>query len=464
MLELVNDMKFHEEYMIKWKIFDLRIERSIKSLEVIYGKLYFNVRCKELLALFENLKKPTYYYFIGDKKMSYILADGFNLIKGQLQQIKNIRKDASFKLSILSFFRKALYFFLLNLEFLSNDVSSKIDLSLYPYIINSFNEIEIKFDHLIKNLLETYNLNNKYLNSFFCRDYFRAWFKRILKNFINTYKNLIAVPIFEFFNNLEKIDNFIVGDFFDSHIRLQIENSSLFASNFTAVPEQALLDSLFNDLFDWISRKYTSWADFEFNKIKTKMSEMQGKILTLKLTDSLLKVKLVKITKSFDEFFTSDENVQINAFNISFAFSFRMNYEKVVSILRFKEFANPKMKNAMVKFIQTATVSYKSFLVEIEEMNRIYFKMRILKNLSKFVTKIVETYNKKFGDPNKKSDEGEDQDAPVENVDESEAFKKPAELDEVNLPCRYFPYKKKTKQNFAYIKNKWTKKNQNSTV
>lgn len=422
------------------------------------------MKSSEFTSLFDNLKKQTYYYFLEDKKMSYLLADGFNMIKGQLQQIKNIRKDSGFKLSILTYARRALYYFLLSIEFLAKDKQSTLELWVFPYLINSFNEIEVKFDGLIKFMLENYKLNNKYLHQFFSRDYFRSWFVKIRDIFIETFKFRLASEISTYFANLDKIDNFIVTDFFDQYIKTQIEISSVFASNLSAIPEQCLLDGLFNDLFEFISRSYKDWTDFEFEKIKGKLSEVQGKILTLKLTDSLLKTKLVKITKSFEEFFTSEENAQINAFNISFAFSFRKNYEKVVSIIRFKEFQDPERRLAVLKFIYTATTDFKNFEDKKDNMNLIFYKMRILKNLSKFVTKIVDVYHQKFGDPNAKVDDEEDAPEKKDEDAPAEEMQKPPELDEVYLPCRYFPYKKKEKQNFAYIKNKYANQDQSASI
>lgn len=450
--------------MSKWKIFDLRIDHSVKALEVISIKLFFNSKCKEIINLFDNLKKSSYYYFLGDKRLSYLLAEAFNLIKGHLTNIKNIRKDAAFKLTILTYIRKSLYFFLLNFEFLSKDVNADIDLTVYPMIINSFNEIDSKFDAFIKYVMETYKLNNKYLNTFFCRDYYREYFKEILDNFIETYKLKMTVHINKYFLELERIENFIVTDFFDSNIRAQIDSSGLFMSNYTSIPEQCLLDGLFNDFFDFISRKYNSWENFEYDLIKEKLSEVQGKILTLKLTDSLLKVKLVKITKSFEEFFKSDEQAPINAFNISFAFSFRQKYSNVLNIIQLKEFSDKNKKKAIMKFIYKSAKALEDHKKKGEENNKIFFKMRTLKNLSKFVTKLIDTYHQNHGDPNKKSGDDDDGDREDEEKPVEEEMKKPPELEEKYLPCRYFPYKKKTRQNFAYIKNKFDKKNQGFAI
>lgn len=465
-LDLINDLKFHEEYMAKWKIYDLRIERSIKSLEIIYGKLLFNQQSAKLVALFDNLKKPTYYYFLEDKKLSYLLADALNTIKGQLTLIKNIRKDSAFKLSVVSFVRKALYFFFLNLEFLARDQKGKLELWAFPFLLNSFNELEVKFDGLMRYVFEAYKLNNKYLHQFFNKEYFRNWFARIRDELTATYKFTATQENYRYFQELDDLVQFPVNDFFESNIRKQIEVSSQFAANYSAVPEQCMLEGLYNDMFDLISRKYSTWADFPFDKVRERMAEVQGKILTLKLTDSLLKTKLVKITKSFEDYFLTDENAQINAFNITFAFDFRQDYHKVINIIQMKEFADRDRKRAVLKFITHSARDFKSFSDRRSESNRVFYKMRILRNLSKFVTKLVDTYNRRFGDPAKKSDEQEDAEPeePAEGGEAGEEMKKPPELDEVVVPCRYFPYKKKTKQNFAYIKSKWGNQNKNFAV
>lgn len=451
--------------MAKWRIFDLRIERSVKSLEVIYGKLLFNQQSAKLVALFDNLKKPTYYYFLEDKKLSYLLADAMNTIKAQLTLIKNIRKDSAFKLSVVSFVRKALYFFFLNLEFLARDRGSKLELWAFPFLLNSFNELEVKFDGLMRYVFEAYRLNNKYLHQFFNKDYFRGWFGRIRGELVDTFKTMATQENYAYFQQLDDLVQFPVNDFFESNIRKQIEIASQFSANYSAVPEQCMLEGLYNDMFDFMSRKYATWADFPFDKVRERMAEVQGKILTLKLTDSLLKTKLVKITKSFEDYFLSDENAQINAFNITFAFDFRQEYQKVAKIIQLKEFADRERKRAVLKFITQSARDFKSFNDRRSDSNRVFYKMRILRNLSKFVTKLVDTYNRRFGDPAKKSDEQEDAEPEeAEGGEAGEEVKKPAELDEVVVPCRYFPYKKKTKQNFAYIKNKWGNQDQGAAV
>ena len=358
-------------------------------------------------------------------------------------------------MTILSFTRKAIYSFLLNLEFLAKDVDAKIELDIYPLLINSFNEIESKFDNLMRNVRDTYKLNNKYLNHFFCKDYFKKWFERILEHLIRSYKIRLTNDIKEFFRTLDSIDNFIVTDFFEVYINQKVENSSKFAANFVSIPEQACLESLMNDLFIWIAGAYKDWADFEYDKTKSKLSEIQGKILTLRLTDSLLKMKLVKITKSFEEYFTSPENIQINAFNISFAFCFRKDFSKLSPLIRLKDYPNEKKKLSVLKFVHNSTKIYEDFESKHKEINRIFYKMRILKNITKFVNKTLNLYKNVFGDPNKKVTEDDFMDDEEEVEEEKqEEMKKPAELDELVLPCRYFPYKKKIKQNFGYIKGK----------
>jgi hypothetical protein len=315
-------------------------------------------------------------------------------------------------------------------------------------------------------VFEAYKLNNKYLHQFFNKEYFRGWFGQIRDHLIATYKIKATQENFAYFQELPDLVQFPVNDFFESNMRKQIETSSQFSTNFTAIPEQCMLEGLYNDMFDLISRKYDNWADFPFDKIRDRMAEIQGKILTLKLTDSLLKTKLVKITKSFEDYFLSDENAQINAFNITFAFDFRQEYHKVINIIRLKEFSDVAKQRAVLKFITHSARDFKKFNEKRSEANRVFYKMRILRNLTKFVVKIVDSYHRKFGDPSKKSDEQEDAEPeePADGAEAVEELKKPPELDEVVVPCRYFPYKKKTRQNFAYIKSKLGNQNKDPPV
>jgi hypothetical protein len=71
-------------------------------------------------------------------------------------------------------------------------------------------------------------------------------------------------------------------------------------------------------------------------------------------------------------------------------------------------------------------------------------------NKQGLIEKIFE-YEKKYGAPG-----GDDDDISQINpaINQEEALKKPPDLDDVKLSCRYFCYKKPNKQNYAYIKYK----------
>ncbi len=452
-LELINDMKFHEEYLNKWKIGDLRIIMSIKSLENIYMKLYFNANCVEIVSIFEKLKLPTYYYYIGDKKISYLIADGFNTLKGQLLSIKNIRKDMEFKVNVLTYLKRGVLLFLLNLEFFSTDTEVKLDVEKFPPLVNSFSEIWPKFEQMLKTISDGFKIGHKYLFYFFPRNHYRAWFNRISDNINRLYQYLLTQKINNFFKNLKSIDGLIISDYFADYITSQLDLASQFLPQYNTLVESALMDATLNGLLEFVADNFQNYKDFEYDVFKIKLAEMQSKIINLKTNDSLTKLRAMKTIRSFTDFFSSNQNMDYNIYNISFGFSFRKNYEKMNKIICLRPFQNEQLRQKMIKNLQNSTEMFNAFNTDYYQKNRLYFKVRILKFINKFACKLKQKYDTLHGEPGKTND-GASVSAAPQNDQEPEPPKKPADVEDVKLSCRYFCYKKPSKQNYAYIKYK----------
>lgn len=452
-LDLINDMKFHEEYLNKWKIGDLRINMSIKSLENIYMKLYFNTNCVEIVSIFNKLKLPTYYYYIGDKKISYLIADGFNTLKGQLMSIKNIRKDIEFKVNVLTYLKRGALLFLLNLEFFSLDKEVKLEVDKFPPLVNSFSEIWAKFEQLLKTISEGFKISHKYLFYFFPRGHYRSWFNRISDNINRLYQYLLTQNISNYFKNLKSIDGFIISDYFSEYITSQLELASQFLPQYNTLVESALMDATLNGLLEFVADNFKNEKDFEYDTFKVKLAEMQSKIINLKTNDSLTKLRAMKTIKSFTDFFSSNKNMDYNIYNISFGFSFKKNYEKMDKIIALRPFQSEKQRKKMITNLQNSTEMFNAFNTEYFQKNKLYFKIRILKFINKFACKLKQKYDSIYGEPGKNND-GASVSAAPQNEQEPEPPKKPADVDDVKLNCRYFCYKKPTKQNYAYIKYK----------
>ncbi len=461
-LNLINDMKFHEEYLNKWKISDLRINMAIKSLENIFMKLYFNQNCVEISQLFDKLKLTTYYYYIDEKKISYIIADGFNLLKGHLISIKNIRKDSEFKVNVLTYLKRGLLLFLLNLEFLSQDLEIKLEVEKFPPLINAFIEINTKFEQLIKIISDNFKINHKYLFYFFPKNHYRNWFSKISENFNRLYQLLMTRDITEYFLNLKSIDGFVISDYFETFIIKKLELASQFLPQYNTLVESAVLDSTINCLFEYLSHNFKSEKDFEYEVFKVKLAEMQSKIINLKTNDSLTKTRILKIIRSFNDFFTSSNNIDYNLYNISFGFAFKKNFDEVNGIINIRHFTNNTLRERIKVNLSNSNQLYKDFQIDSQKKNKLYFKIRILKFINKFAMKLKYLYENEYGAPNN-NDDAISQATQAPN-DQVEQVKKPPDVDDLKLDCRYFCYKKPAKQNYAYIKYKYTKKNKSSSI
>ena len=67
-----------------WKIFDKKVELSIKILEKIYVKHHYNSGISSIISLFDKVMDKNHYYIKNGKKVSYVVSDLFNRVKGMV--------------------------------------------------------------------------------------------------------------------------------------------------------------------------------------------------------------------------------------------------------------------------------------------------------------------------------------------------------------------------------------------
>jgi len=69
-LALINDVKNHEQVLLRWQIKDHKLTLLIKILQKIYLKIYFNDSAPFLLEFFKKLKDSNYFYYLGTINIS----------------------------------------------------------------------------------------------------------------------------------------------------------------------------------------------------------------------------------------------------------------------------------------------------------------------------------------------------------------------------------------------------------
>ncbi len=157
-LQILNDLKFHEEVLKKWNISDLRIRSIKRTLEEIYVKQHFNDNCVGLINFLTKINNPNYFYYKEYKKVSYIMIDVFGFMKGVISKIKTIKNDDDFRTNIVKISRRLLYLFLVNLNFLASDKDNKIEMEQYPKYLNSLLEIRSRIMSFLRYLHEEYKV------------------------------------------------------------------------------------------------------------------------------------------------------------------------------------------------------------------------------------------------------------------------------------------------------------------
>lgn len=498
-------MKFHEEFLNRWRLQDMRIEYSVKILEIIYSKIYFNQNVSKITDCFDKLRDANNYYFNGTKKYSSILNDGFNCIKALVMGIKCIRKDSQFKLTLLGLVKRFLLVFLLNLYFLSLDykisleqpspeppkeeeqqlrkaitmtgtVSGKLSkqstandgerraflrrFENFPPLINTFLEFGQKYEQFGFFFEQTFKVNRRQLALALQKDYYKAFGEQISRHFVYLFQRLYTRHIDAYFEKNRAIASLPMEIYFTRNIDSQFQLGQAFDAPFSTVVEEALLDSTLNNIFEIIAGNYGSPGEFSADKkqIAIMLAQLQGKVGGLKLSSASTKEKCEKIIMGFTKYFSSNNKPEVYIQYLSLGCQFKQNFSILPKILRLKRIRNALEVQQYHQLIQQQTAC----LVNVKAVNHkanLFVKCRVAKNLAKFANKLRVKYIVSFGNPTPQQEGEEDEGEGLQNGEgqgeaKEEALKKPSDPPEVMLLCRYFQYKKTEKQNYGYIKYK----------
>ena len=442
-LGLINDIKFHEEILKRWNISDMRISSCVKVLETIYIKRYFNDNSTSIIQLFLNLTDPHYTFYKEERKISYIMIDVFNTIKSLVTQIKNIRKDKDFKLTLITFVRRCIVMVLSNMRFISEDEKIKIPLELFPAYINSFLEFQQRLDGLLKFIADNYGIKTKYLSYYFPRKYFKKNFAQIQESTINLYQRLLVTDIKAYFKKITMLEHFNIREFFEEHIDSKLEISNQFIHNFISIAEYAAVYSTINCFLTFISDNYDKDPDdFSLDVYIKKSAELQSKITALKLNDALIKIGVTKILRTLDAFFSENQNLYIMAYNISFGFNFYKDFNKMTGIVNLKQYENSNTKKKIYAFIDDCNEMFKIYEHKSKVKSNVYHLIRVLTRVKIFIDNIKRAYAITRGEIS-------------DNEEPEEEEQKPPDTKPMVIPMRYFCYRKTTKQNYGYIKYKY---------
>ena len=139
----------------------------------------------------------------------------------------------------------------------------------------------------------------------------------------------------------------------------------------------------------------------------------------------------------------------------------------LTTLIKMKKFDDKPFEVKMTDYVNNVVRQMRLYSGGVKLKSRVYMYFRILNNMNKMANKI---WDKAQTQGIIQSDEeeipGDDPENPtikkiyrlVVNNDDSGGKKDdkevPKEMKEINLPCRFFNYKKKVKSDYNYIKTK----------
>ena len=437
-IDLINNLKFHEELLLRWKIGNLRVHSALKNLEMIYIKLYFNKQALDYMATFQKLADNNFYFFEQDKKVSYFFVDIFNQIKSHLAGIKNIRKDRDFKLNILMFVKRCLCLVLENLRFLSKDEKIKLPIMLFPSMINGFFNFKDNIIKFLKYVSEMYKIPEIYFVHFFSKEKLTQETQEICDSLSELYQKLISKDIDAYFQNVASLDTLNIRDMSSACIESKLNYSDFFLPMYNSIVESAVFGSVTNNILELLAKE----AEIDMEVIIKKFSEYEAKINTYKFNDPLIKAKTLKTLRALNDFFARSKDLESELYIISNAFFFKKNYDKLKLLVSKKSYTKKSQKDKVEEYLNEVIQRFQDYKKSEQAAMGFYKKARVLARVCKTTTMMKANYERHKDELEKGGDK--------DQADTS----KVSDLPQANIICRYFCYRKSTKQNYGYIKYK----------
>jgi hypothetical protein len=433
--------------------------------------MYFNRYAPRIINLIDQVQDIDYCYYQKDKRISYILIQFFNLLKKMLNEINNIRKDKDFQLNLVRLIKRALLLFFYNLEFLSVNENT-LEVQHIAIFLNAFYEVGTKFHEFMMFFKEEYGVKNRMLKNFFNKIYFTELFDKIKENFEIYVGTLFEKEFIKFFDKIDNWDFFKVNLLERDVMKKVNEEIKHFREEYHPYVENYFITTLNRQLIMLIIRNHQthfSHVNFEYKIYKKNVDQFVQTVNNYEINDKLSKIQNAKILKGLENFFESQnpDRIEQSLFLLTFIIKKKEDLNLLYKLIHMKKFDDKPFENKMDDYVHKVVRHMKLYSGGVKLKNRVFMYFRILNNINKMANKIWErAQTQGIIQSDEEEIPGEDPDNPqikkiyrlVVNNDDSSGKKDeeevPKEMKEINLPCRFFNYKKKKPSDYNYIRTK----------
>jgi hypothetical protein len=151
---------------------------------------------------------------------------------------------------------------------------------------------------------------------------------------------------------------------------------------------------------------------------------------------------------------------------LTFIINKKEDLEVLYKLIDMKKFEEKSLESKMTKYVHEVVRQKKLNESGVKLKNRVYMYLRILKNINKMADKIWDqAQRQQIIESDEEEIPGKDPANPIikkiyrivqkdDSIIKEKAKKGVKELKEINLPCRFFNYKKSKPSNYNYIRTK----------
>ena len=316
-------------------------------LEDIYNKYYFNRYAPKIMSLIAKLKEDNYNFYSNDVRLSYIFIEFFNLLKKMLKEIKNVRKDADYKMNMVRLVKRSLLLFFENLRFLAAKPNS-LKTKHIAIFLNAFYSVESKFIEFMLFFKDEIGIRTKILKSFFNRDHYFKIFKEIKDNFQIQVGHKFEKEFAFFFEDITDWHRFSFTQLKDT-MDEQAEVISYFLGSYHSIIENLFLTSMCNQLIRLVIRLYQKQIEgvplakqipFDYNFYKKNIDQFVQTVNNYPINDKLSKMQNAKVLKALENFFESQSALKIDQsmYLLTFIVKERKDYKLISQLFKMKKF------------------------------------------------------------------------------------------------------------------------------
>ena len=387
-----------------------------------------------------------------------------------INNINNIRKDKDFQLSLVRLIKRALLLFLYNLRILSKEENT-LEVQHIAIFLNAFSEVQTKFHEFMMFFREEFNVKNRMLKHFFNKTYFTDLFREIKTGFETSVGNLFEAQFGRFYDKIDNWDFFKVNIMERDCMRKINDEIKHFRDEYHPVIENYFITALNRQLVKLIIRNHMEHykeMPFEYKMYKKKVDQFVQTINNYEINDKLSKIQNAKILKGLENFFESQnpDRIEQSLFLLTFIIKKKEDMSLLLTLISMKKFDDKPFEVVMRDYVNSVVRQMKLYSGGVKLKNRVFMYFRILNNINKMSQKIWNrAQDKQIIESDEEEIPGSDPENPkikkfyrlvVNNDDGGEKKEEevPKEMKEVDLPCRYYNYKKKVKSDYNNIRTK----------